>query len=116
MLFAGLGIFVGAALPWALVLGQSLWGSPLALSWTLWAGLMTLAAAMIPWRPLFLLSALSGGGTALFFAVWQTARVLDRCPLSLDCLPGPGLGLLLVAGGAAVYQAGKVLLAWVRAG
>ena len=103
LLVAGLGIIVGTALPWAVVLGQSLWGSPLAIMWSFWAGLMTLAGSAVRWRLLAVVSAVAGGGTAVAFAVWQTARILDRCPLSLDCVPGPGLGALLAGGGASLY-------------
>jgi hypothetical protein len=109
LLFAAAGIFLGAALPWALVLERWLWGSPLAISWVLWAGLMTIVAAWVPWRVIVVVSALAGGGTAVGFAIWQTVRVLDVCPLSLQCLPGPGVGVLLAAGGAALYQAVQVV-------
>ena len=111
LLVGALAILAGTALPWAIVLGQSLWGSPLAITWTLWAGLMALAASAVRWRSVVLISAVAGGGTAVFFAVWQTARILDRCPLSLDCIPGPGLGLLLAGGGAALYQSARLLRA-----
>ncbi len=107
LLFAALAIVIGSVLPWALVLGQSLRGSPLAVSWTLWAGLMTLAAALVPWRLAFVVSALAGGGTAVALAAWQTERILARCPLSLDCLPGPGLGLMVAGGAAALYLVGR---------
>ena len=110
LLFAAIGMVVGAFLPWALILGHSLQASLLALSWTLWAAIMTLAAATVRWRVVVVVSAAAGGGTAAVLAVWQTSRILDRCPLSLDCLPGPGLGLLLAAGGAAAYQAVRLLL------
>jgi hypothetical protein len=106
LLFAAVGIFVGAVLPWALVLGHGIRGSPLAVSWTLWAGLMTLAGGLVPRRTFFVLSALGGGGTAVALAVWQTVRILERCPLSLDCLPGPGLGLVLVSGVGALVLVG----------
>ena len=109
ILIGAIGIFAGTALPWLLILGELRWGSPLALSWTLWAGLITFAGAMVRWRVLVVLSAAAGGGTAIAFAVWQTYRILDRCPLSLDCLPGPGLGLLLAGGGAALYQCVQIL-------
>jgi hypothetical protein len=59
-------------------------------------------------RVLVLFSAAAGGGTAVFFAFWQTARIIDRCPLSLDCVPGPGVGVLLVAGGVALYQVARL--------
>jgi hypothetical protein len=104
LLFAAAGVFLGAALPWALVLEKWLWGSPLAISWVLWAGLMTIVAAWVRWRAIVVVSALSGGGTAVGFAVWQTVRIFEVCPLSLHCLPGPGLGVLLAAGAAALYQ------------
>jgi hypothetical protein len=109
LLAAGIGIIAGTALPWAFVLDRFLWGSPLAIMWAFWAGLMTLAGSAVRWRPLALVSALAGGGAAVAFAVWQTARILDRCPLSLDCVPGPGLGFLLAGGGAAVYWSARLL-------
>lgn len=104
MLLAALAILVGTALPWAVIVGNPVWGSPLALTSTLWAGLMTLAGAAVRWKPVVVVSALAGGGTAVFFALWQTVRIVAVC-LSLQCLPGPGLGLLLIGGGAAAYQA-----------
>ncbi len=116
LVFTAAGVFLGTALPWAIVLGQALWAAPLALAWTLWAGLMTLASAVLPWRPVVLVSALSGGGAAVGFALWQSARIFDRCALSLDCAPGPGLGILLVAGGATVYQAVLLVLNRTSAG
>jgi hypothetical protein len=110
MLLAAVGMFLGTALPWALVLGEAFWGSSQALTWTISAGFATLAASMVPARTLALSSAAFGGGVATFLAIWQTARILDRCPLSLDCVPGPGLGLLLVGGLAALYQVARPLL------
>jgi hypothetical protein len=115
LLFASVGIFIGAVLPWAIVLGQGLRGSPLAVSWTLWAGLMTIAGGLVPWRALFVVSALGGGGTAVALAVWQTVRILQRCPLSLDCLPGPGLGLVLAGGTGALVLAGRYAIGEVTA-
>jgi hypothetical protein len=101
-LYAGLGIVIGAFLPWALILGQGLGASPMARAWTLWAGLMTLAGTMSKWRPLVVSSGFLGGGTAVYFAVWQTTKIVTAC-FSPQCLPGPGLGLMLFAGGAAFY-------------
>lgn len=104
MLVAALAILGGTALPWAVIVGHPVWGSPLALTATLWAGLMTLAGAAVRWKPVVVASLAAGGATAVFLAVWQTARLVALC-LSFQCLPGPGLGLLLIGGGAAVYQA-----------
>ncbi len=111
LLFAGLALVVGAFLPWALVLGRGLRASPLALSWTLWAALVTIAGSIVRWKTVVALSALAGGGTALALAVWQVARIVERCPWTLDCLPGPGIAVLLVAGTVIVYEAVSVLRA-----
>jgi hypothetical protein len=110
LLFAAVGIFLGTSLPWARVLGESLWGSPNALTWTISAGCAALAGAMVPFRTFMFASAAFGGVVAVVFAVWQTARIIDRCPLSLDCLPGPGLGFLLVGGLVALYPVARLLL------
>ena len=111
LLLPAIGMLLGSALPWAYILGRLLSASPSALMWTAWAGLATLAAAIAPWRAVAAFSALAGGATAVGFAVWQTGRIADRCGLSLDCLPGPGVGLLLIAGLAAVYRAVRMLRA-----
>jgi hypothetical protein len=116
LLLAAIAIFVGTALPWAVVLGEALWGSPQALTWTLSAGFAALAGSMVPLRSLALGSAAFAGGLAVGLAVWQTVRILERCPLSLDCLPGPGLGFLLAGGVAAAYQVAEPLLARLRRG
>lgn len=112
LLLAAIAILVGSALPWAFILGQLLWASPLAVMWSFWAGLVTVAAAVARWRWIVVVSALGGGGTAVFFAAWQTERIVGVCALSFDCLPGPGVGLLLAGGLAALYRAAQL----VRAG
>jgi hypothetical protein len=103
LLWAAVGIFAGAALPWAVVLGQALWGAPLAVSWVLWAALMTLVSAVVRHRVFVISSALLGGSTAVVFALWQTGRIVSTC-LSIHCLPGPGLALMFAGGGAALYH------------
>jgi len=108
LLYSGLGIMIGAFLPWALILGQGLGASPMARAWTLWAGLMTLAGTMTRWRPMVVSSGLLGGGTAVYFSLWQTSKIVSSC-LSAQCLPGPGLGLLLFGGGAALYWSYRML-------
>lgn len=102
LLFAGIGVWIGAALPWAFVLGKALWGSPMAASWSLWAGLITIAGGMVRWRTVAALSGLVGGAVAAFFALWQTTHIVQTCSLSIHCVPGPGLGLLLIAGIVAI--------------
>ena len=104
LLISGIAIWVGAFLPWLLVLGQSLRAAPLAVSWALWAGLMTIAGASVRWRGIAILSALFGGGTAVYLSAWQTTKLLGVC-VSTQCLPGPGLAILFGAGIVAVFQA-----------
>ncbi|CAN5543303.1 hypothetical protein BH20ACT23_BH20ACT23_08700 [soil metagenome] len=107
LLIAGITMLIGSVLPWVLVLGQSLRAAPLAMSWALWAGLMTLAAASIRWRMIAAFSALLGGGGALYLAVWQSTTLLKAC-LSTQCLPGPGVMLLFGAGILGLLQATKL--------
>lgn len=107
LLIAGISMWVGALLPWVLVLGQSLRAAPLAMSWALWAGLMTLAAASVRWRTIAALSAALGGGGALYLAIWQSTTLFKAC-LSTDCLPGPGVMLLFGAGILGLLQALKL--------
>jgi hypothetical protein len=111
LLLAGVAMVVGSLLPWAYVVGVLLSASPVALMWALWAGVVTIAAGVVRWRRVVLVSALAGGLTGAFFAAWQTARILDACSLSLHCLPGPGVGFLLAGALAALHSARGVLRA-----
>ena len=115
LLLAAVAILLGSTLPWAFILGKLLWASPIALMWTFWAGLVTIAAAVARWRWVVVISSLAGGGTAMFFAAWQTGRILDVCALSFDCMPGPGVGLLLVGGLAALHPAAVLLMRSTKA-
>lgn len=108
LLLAGIALLFGTALPWAYILGNLLSAAPLALMWTAWAGIVTVAAAIAPWRPIVLFSAFAGAATAIAFALWQTGRIVGVCSLSFDCLPGPGLGFLLAGGIAAFHSAVQI--------
>lgn len=108
LVLAGLLLLLGTVLPWAFILGKLLWASPVALMWTFWAAVVTLAAAVAPWRRVVAFSAFAGGATGLVFGVWQTAKILDVCALSLACLPGPGLGVLLSGGLLAAHRAVRI--------
>jgi hypothetical protein len=104
LLVAGIAMWIGALLPWVMILGQSLRAAPLALSWALWVGLMTLAGASVRWRNIATLSSVLGGGGAIYLATWQATTLFKAC-LSTQCLPGPGLVLLFAAGVFALIQA-----------
>jgi len=113
LLFAGFGIWVGTGLPWFIFrpLGLTRYASPLAASWLLWAGLMALAGAVARWRILALASAVLGGGTALVLSGWQLLVILDRCgiDLRLECVPGPGLFLILAAAVVVLRQSWRLV-------
>jgi hypothetical protein len=109
LVFAGFGIWIGLALPWFVFrpLGITRYASPLAASWVLWAGLMAMAGAMARWRLLALISALLGGGTALYIGSWQMLLILQRCGLDvrLQCFPGPGVLLVQAVAAVVLFQA-----------
>ncbi len=110
LLACGVAMWVGSSLPWVIIRPLDYYGraSALALAWTLWAGLMTMGAAIAPWRLVTVFSALGGGAVAAYLAGWQTLRVLQTCSFSqlirLDCVPGPGVIITLAAGGVAIWQ------------
>jgi hypothetical protein len=109
LVFAGFGIWIGLALPWFVFrpLGITRYASPLAASWVLWAGLMAMAGAMARWRLVALISALLGGGTALYIGFWQMLLILQRCGLDvrLQCFPGPGVLLVQAVAAVVLFQA-----------
>lgn len=115
LLFAGFGIWIGTALPWFIFrpLGITRYASPLAASWLLWAGLMALAGAVARWRFLALVSAALGGGTALILSGWQMLIILDRCGVDvrLECVPGPGLFLIIATAIVVLVQGWRLFQA-----
>ncbi len=112
LLFAGFGIWIGTALPWFVFrpLGVTRYASPLAASWILWAGLMALAGAMARWRMVALVSAVMGGGTALYIGLWQMVLILQRCGFDtrLRCFPGPGVVVVQAAAAVVLFQAWRL--------
>ncbi|MGH9038259.1 MAG: hypothetical protein ACRD0O_21095 [Acidimicrobiia bacterium] len=110
LLGCGLAMWMGSSLPWVIIRPLGFYGraSLLALSWVLWAGLMTMGAAIAPWRLVTLVSSVGGGAVAVYLALWQTWRVFQACPFSkivrLECVPGPGVVIILAAGAVAMWQ------------
>lgn len=108
-------MWVSLALPWVILTPVGFYGrvSSLALSWMLWAGLVSLAGGIAPWQPAVVVSAMAGGGTAAYLALWQARRLLGLCGfsrvVSFDCLPGPGLLIALAAGAFALRQGWRIL-------
>jgi len=112
LVFAGFAIWIGTALPWFVFrpLGITRYASPLAASWILWAGLMAMAGAMARWRLVALISALLGGGTALYIGFWQMLLILQRCGFDarLQCFPGPGVFVIQATAAVVLFQAWRL--------
>jgi len=106
----GMAMWVGSSLPWVIIRPLDFYGraSALALAWTLWAGLMSMGAAIAPWRLITVFSALGGGAVAVYLAGWQTLRVVQLCSfgqlIRLECVPGPGVVVAFTAGILAIWQ------------
>jgi hypothetical protein len=110
LLGCALAIWLASALPWVVIPPIGFWGraSALSVAWMLWGGLMTLAAAIAPFRVVAVVSALTGGATAVYLAGWQALRLMRLCDggdiAALRCFPGPGLFIALAAGVLAMWQ------------
>jgi hypothetical protein len=101
MLFGGLLVAIGSLLPWVATPAGSLSGTAGAGLWTLCAGTIALAGALLPYRRVALAHALVPGVVAGFFVLWQVARLIELSALT-DTWGKmlPGIGLVMVGGGA----------------
>lgn len=103
MLVGGGMIAVGSVLPWASTPLGSVSGMAGAGLWTLCAGVIAIAGALLPRRGLAMWHALLAGGASAALIVWQLARMV-QISAQTDSWGKllPGIGLVLVAGGAVV--------------
>jgi hypothetical protein len=112
---SAVAMWFAAALPWVVIRPVNFWSgaSALAVAWMLWAGLMTVGAAIARSRVIVVVSALSGGGTAVYLAGWQTLHLLRLCHLDdvagLRCFPGPGVLLSVTAGLLAMWEGAHLI-------
>jgi len=103
MLFGGLLLAVGSVLPWV----QSPLGSLSGLAgpglWTLCAGVIAIAGALIPHRRVALVHAALPGLAAATLVAWQLARLV-QLSASTDSWGKllPGIGLVMAGGGAVI--------------
>lgn len=104
LLLAALGIIVAAFLPWVNTAFGSFTGLAGPGVWTLYAGVLGIAGALVRRRRLAKWHALVVGVTALGLSLWQLARLAQVCTLD-SCLPGAGLLLTLAGGGVALHAA-----------
>jgi hypothetical protein len=111
MLVAGLLVAFGSLLPWVTTPLGNLAGTAGPGLWTLCAGVITVAGALLPFRRIALGHALVGGVVAAGLAGWQVARIV-HLSATTDAWGQllPGIGLVMVAGGGVIALRAAVRL------
>lgn len=103
MLVGGLLTVVGSMLPWAVTPVGSLSGLAGPGLWTLSAGFLAVAGALLPYRWVALAHSLLPGLAVAAIVAWQATRLLylSAATDSWGKLL-PGMGLVMAAGGAVI--------------
>lgn len=103
MLVGGLITAVGSLLPWVTTPFGSLSGVVGPGLWTLCAGFITIAGALLPYRKVAIAHCLVPGVAVAAIVAWQLLRLV-QISASTDSWGQllPGMGLVMVAGGAVV--------------
>jgi hypothetical protein len=103
MVVGGLIIVVGSLLPWVTTPLGSLAGTAGPGLWTLSAGFIAVAGALLPFRKVAIGHCLVAGFAVAAIVVWQVARLgyLSAATESWGQLL-PGIGLVMAAGGAVI--------------
>jgi hypothetical protein len=103
MLVGGLIVVVGSLLPWVTTPLGSLSGAAGPGLWTLSAGSVAVAGALLPSRTVAIGHCLVAGLAVAAIVIWQVAR-LGYLSAAADAWGQllPGMGLVMAAGGAAV--------------
>lgn len=111
MLVGGLAVIVGSLLPWVLTPFGSLSGTSGPGLWTLCGGFIAVAGALFPRRWAAIVHCLIAGGTVGLVAGWQIARLVQISETNDSWGQAmPGIGLVLVSGGAVILLATAVRL------
>jgi hypothetical protein len=103
LLVGGLVTAVGSLLPWVSTPVGSLSGTGGGGLWTLSAGFIAIAGALLPYRKVAIAHCLVPGAAVALIATWQVARLvnLSAATDSWGQLL-PGMGLVMVVGGAVI--------------
>ncbi|EHR50806.1 hypothetical protein SacmaDRAFT_2564 [Saccharomonospora marina XMU15] len=101
MIFGGLLMLVGSLMPWVSTPVGHLSGVAGAGLWTICAGTIAVAGALLPYRRVAFAHALLPGIVAAVLVGWQLLRIVQLSS-STDSWGSllPGIGLVLVGGGA----------------
>ena len=103
MLVGGVLVVVGSLLPWVMTPFGSLSGTGGPGLWTLSAGWLAIAGALLPYRKVAIAHSLGPGIAIGAIVVWQVGRLVQLSAAS-DAWGQllPGMGLVMVTGGAVV--------------
>lgn len=101
MLIGGILTVVGSVLPWVSTPAGSLSGLSGPGLWTLCAGFIGIAGALLPYRRVAIFHCFAAGGAVAVIAGWQLVRLVELS-ISTDSWGSmfPGIGLVMAAGGA----------------
>ena len=113
MLVGGLIVVVGSLLPWVSTPFGSVSGTAGPGLWTLSAGFIAIAGALLPYRKVAIGHCLVPGFAAAAIVVWQVARLVNLSATT-DSWGQllPSIGLVMVGGGAVILlRAGFRLVA-----
>ncbi|MEV6815095.1 hypothetical protein [Micromonospora sp. NPDC051296] len=103
MFVGGVLALVGSLLPWVITPFGSLSGAAGPGLWTLSAAFIAIAGALLPYRKVAIAHCLLPGLAAAALVGWQVARLIS-ISASTDSWGQlmPGIGMVMVAGGAVV--------------
>ncbi|WP_402464457.1 hypothetical protein [Isoptericola aurantiacus] len=111
MLVGALMVIVGSLMPWVITPLGNLGGTAGPGLWTLCAGFVAVAGAVLPRRWVAISHSLVAGTGAGFVAVWQLVRLAQISGETGSWGQAmPGIGLVMVTGGAVVLLATGVRL------
>jgi hypothetical protein len=111
MLVGGLAVIVGSLLPWVITPIANLSGLAGPGWLTLCGGFIAVAGALFPRRWFAITHCLIAGGTVALVAGWQLVRLAQISAANDSWGQAmPGIGLVLVTGGAVILLATAVRL------
>jgi hypothetical protein len=115
MILGGMLSLVGSLLPWVITPFGSLSGTAGPGLWTLSAGFIAVAGALLPYRMVAIGHCLLAGVSVAAIVVWQLGRLayLSSTTDSWGQLM-PGIGIVMVAGGAVILLRTGIRLLSIR--
>ncbi|WP_265521512.1 hypothetical protein [Oerskovia flava] len=111
LLVGALVVIVGSLLPWVITPVGSISGTAGPGLWTLCGGFIAVAGALLPRRWVAVSHSIVAGAGVAFVAGWQLVRLV-QISVATDAWGQamPGIGLVMVTGGAVILLATAVRL------